>query len=503
MGNGKSEMVNGTARIAALILAGALHVQAQVPASEYVARREALAASIDSGVILAFGGVEPVVYWPTFYQLPSFQYFTGFNETDAVMLMVKRGGSTSTTIFAPIRDAVTSRWVGARTPISEIPKKVPGATGRYIGELTRIADSLAKAGLTFYVISDVQTSDYAAEDSLTRSRKFISWLRGRQNVKAQPHDSVVHALRAKKSAAEIALLRRATEISTRAHVEAMKSVAPGCYEYEIQALMEGTFRRFGADRPGYGSIVGSGPNATILHYMDDSRLMNDGELLLIDAAASYQHYSSDVTRTMPVNGKFTAAQKEIYQLVRDAQEAYVQQIKPGSRVAASNDTARNIVRAGLTRFGLIESPDATYDPPPGVACPPGGCLQRTMYVLHGYGGHGIGLEVHDPAQYYSAEGVFKPGDIFTVEPGIYVDPGFFDQLPATPKNVAMMAKIRPALEKYKWIGVRIEDVYAVTERGVEWQSSGAPREIADIEALMAQPKKPELPGGGTCGRPRS
>jgi Xaa-Pro aminopeptidase len=199
---------------------------------------------------------------------------------------------------------------------------------------------------------------------------------------------------------------------------------------------------------------------------------------------------------------FTAAQKEIYQLVRGALEAYVRQIRPGSKVSASNDSARNLVRDELTRLGLIESPDATYDPPPGVQCPPTGCLQRTMYVLHGYGGHGIGLEVHDPVQYY-AGGIFKPGDVFTVEPGIYVDPNFFGQLPDTPRNRAMLAKIRPSIEKYKWIGVRIEDVYAVTESGVEWQSRGAPREIAEIEALMAQAKKPELPGGGSCGRLKS
>jgi Xaa-Pro aminopeptidase len=485
-----------------MVSACALVAGAQVPASEYATRRAALAASIDSGVIVAFGGVEPVNYWPTFYQLPSFQYLTGFGETDAVLLMVKRNGSTRSMLFVPTRDAVMSRWVGSRTPISEIPNKVPGATGHHMGELVRVADSLGHAGLKFYVVSDVQTTDYAAEDSLTRGAKFMDWMRGRRAVVPQSIDSVVHRLRAKKSAGEVALLRRATEISVKAHQEVMKAVGPGCYEYEIQALMEGTFRRMGADRPGYGSIVGSGPNATILHYMEDTRMMNDGELLLIDAAASYQHYSSDVTRTMPVNGKFTAAQREIYQLVRDAQEAYVRQIKPGSLVSASNDSARNLVRAGLARLGLIESPDATYDPPPGVQCPPTGCLQRTMYVLHGYGGHGIGLEVHDPAQ-YATEGAFKPGDVFTVEPGIYVDPNFLGSLPDTPKNRAMMAKIRPAVEKYKWIGVRIEDVYAVNERGVEWQSAGAPREIAEIEALMAQPRKPELPGGGSCGRPKS
>jgi Xaa-Pro aminopeptidase len=309
-------------------------------------------------------------------------------------------------------------------------------------------------------------------------------------------NDIVEAMRAKKSDAEIALLRKAAQISVKAHQEAMKAVGPGCGENEIEALLESTFRRLGADRPGYGSIVGSGPNATILHYMNGNRVMRDGELLLIDAAASYAHYSADVTRTMPVNGKFTQAQKDIYQLVRDAQEAYVRQVKPGAPVAVATDSGRAVVKAGLARLGLIESPDAGFDPIPGT-CRVSPCPQVNLYVWHGYGGHGIGLEVHDPAQYYTGDRMFKPGDVTSIEPGIYVNPEFITGLPDTPRNRAMLSKIGPAVEKYKWIGVRIEDNYVVTERGLEWISAGAPREVAEIEALMAKPDI-ELPGGGSC-----
>lgn len=305
-------------------------------------------------------------------------------------------------------------------------------------------------------------------------------------------------LRARKSNAEIAMLRRAAQISARAHREAMRATAPGCGEYEIQAVLDGTFRRLGGDRPGYGSIVGGGKNSTILHYSDDNDVLHAGDLLLIDAATSFNHYSADVTRTMPVNGKFSPAQRDIYQLVRDAQEAFVRAIKPGRSARFASDSGRAVIENGLVRLGLIESVDATFDPANASFCPPTGCPQRLLYAWHGYGGHGIGLEVHDPAQYYGPSGQFAVGDVFTVEPGLYISPDDLADLPDTPRNRAMRAKIGPAFEKYKWIGVRIEDDYALTDSGLEQLSAGAPREMSEIEALMRDPL-PDLPGGGKCG----
>ena len=378
-----------------------------------------------------------------------------------------------------------------------------GIGGQDLVALRPAIDSLAESGLPFYVVPDFQSADYAEEDSLTRGSRFLAQVRQAHPwVVMHSADDRVRHLRARKSPAEIALLRRAVEISTKAHQEAMKATAPGCGEYEIQALLDGTFRRFGGDRPGYGSIVGSGINATILHYMEDSRVMRDGELLLIDAATSFAHYSADVTRTFPVNGRFTPEQRDVYQIVRDAQEAFVRQIKPGVSVAVANDSGRAVVAKGLARLGLIQSPDATIDPPEGARCPADNCPQTTVFALHGFGGHGIGLEVHDPAQYYEEKTQFGVGDVFTVEPGIYVSPDLLKSLPDTPKNRAFLAKIRPAVRKYSGIGVRIEDDYALTESGLEWMSDGVPREITEIESLMRQ-REPELPGGGTCGRPRT
>jgi Xaa-Pro aminopeptidase len=474
-----------------------------VSLDEYAGRRAALADRIDSGVILAFGAVEPVSLWPTFFQLPAFYYLTGFSESDAVLVMVKQKGTVSATMFVPSRSPMEERYQGRRTAATDLKAKT-GIAGTEISRLQAVIDSFAAGGLPFFFVPDAQSSDHAREDSLTRGARFLSQVRlAHPSLVMHSLSEAVDRLRAKKSAAEIALVRQATEISSRAHREAMKAVAPGCGENEIQALLEATFRRFGGDRPGYGSIVGSGANATILHYVQDNRVMRDGELLLIDAATSFRHYSSDVTRTMPVNGRFSPAQREIYQIVRDAQEAFVRQIKPGVSFDLGRDSGKAVVAKGLARLGLIQAADATVDPPAGMDCPATGCLQLDLYALHGFGGHGIGLEVHDPAQYYQEiDDRWGVGDVFTVEPGLYVSPELLRSLPDTPKNRGVLAKIRPAVQKYTGTGIRIEDVYALTDTGLVRLSIGVPREIVEIERLMRQ-REPELPGGGSCGHSKT
>ncbi len=475
-------------------------VAGQIPTTEYAARRSALLSTIDSGVIVSFGQVETTNHWPPFFQHPDFMYLTGFTEADAVLVMVKRGGSTTETMFVPPRDPRSERYNGARNGAEDLAQTI-GIPGRYNDQLRPTIDSLARSGLPFYFLPDVESGDGAARDSLTKGRNFMSQVRQTfPYLTVQPINAQVARLRAKKSPAELALLRRAVTISGKAHVEALKAAGPGCGEWEIQSLMEGVFRRMGGDRPGYGSIVGSGPNALVLHYDDDGRVMRDGELLLIDAATSFDHYSADITRTFPVNGRFTAPQKEIYQLVRDAQEAFVRTIKPGTTAAQTTAAGRAVVTKGLIKLGLIEGDSAKFDGWPWMRCPDGGCDQVLLYVYHGYGGHGIGLDVHDPAQYYGRDGSFQPGDVFTVEPGLYFSESLLKSLPDTPRNRAMLARIRPAFDKYKGIGVRIEDDYALTDHGVEWLSKESPREIPEIESLMKE-RSAGLPGGGSCGEP--
>jgi Xaa-Pro aminopeptidase len=473
---------------------GVRDAAAQVAPAEHAARRAALAATIDSGVIVAFGAVEPVNFWPTFVQHASFLYLTGFEEPDAVLALVKRGGRVQETLFVPRASARTQRWVGKRTQPEGV-RAAAGMEGRFVAEFRPMVDSLVAAGLPMYTISDVQTYDYAREDSLTKGKRFATDLSAGGRVAMTSLDTSLAKLRATKSPAEIALLRRAVDVSVAAHLQAMRATAPGCGEYEIQALVEGTFRRLAGDGPSYGSIVGSGPNSTVLHYMEDSRVMQAGELLVLDAGAAVEHYAADVTRTLPVSGKFTPSQRAVYQVVLDAQQAYVATIRAGSTVGEAREAGNAVVAQGLAKLGLIESPTATYE---GPRCPKGGCPQYMLYLWHGSGGHGIGLNVHDPANYYYGEGRFAVGDVFTVEPGIYVDPTILDELPDTPANRALAAKLRPVMAKYRDVGIRIEDDYAITEQGVEHLSAGVPREVAAVERLMAE-KAPELPGGGKCG----
>ena len=486
-------------RLAAALFAAAaaLPAAAQIAPAEYAARRQALLAQIDSGAVIAFGAVEPLNFWPVFVQLPSFEYLTGFQEPDAALLLVKRGGMTHARLFVPPHDYRREQFSGPRAGPEEAEAEA-GIPGRPLGELRAAVDSLAAAGVPLYYVSDVQTAENARADSLTRGSSLVAALRRQYPaLQLRPLDEQVLRMRARKSPAEVALLRRAAEISAAAHRQAMLALAPGCNEGEIQAVLEGTFRRMGGETPGYGSIVGSGPNALALHYMRNTRVARAGEVVVIDAATAYQHYSADVTRTLPVSGRFSDDQRAIYQLVLDAQAAVVRNVGAGKSFRAAWDSGRVVVEAGLARLELIEAPGATYD----ARCQANACTpmpQVQLFAWHGFAGHGIGLEVHDPAQYYAAPNQVQAGDVLTIEPGIYVDPKLLDRLPDTPRNRALIARLRPLMQRYANIGVRIEDDYAVTENGVEWLSKDVPRDPAAVEALMAEPSPP-LPGGGTCG----
>jgi Xaa-Pro aminopeptidase len=300
------------------------------------------------------------------------------------------------------------------------------------------------------------------------------------NLKVVPFTSNVEAARGTKSAAELAYIKQAVDITVMAQREAMAAIEPGMNEFEIQSLIEYTFRRNGADRPSFSTIVGSGPNSTTLHYNLDDRFIEPNDMIVMDIGASYKGYAADVTRSVPANGKFSPQQRAVYEIVRAAQAAGERQAKVGASARLMSDSANVVLANGLTKLGLIESPTATYDC--GTAAAPRQCPQFRMYYMHGLG-HGIGLEVHDPDQYYRT-GVIAPGSAFTIEPGIYVREHVLDELPDSPRNKEIATKLRSAVATYKNIGVRIEDDYIATDKGVEWISR-APREIAEVEAAMA------------------
>jgi Xaa-Pro aminopeptidase len=458
-------------------------LRAQFTAREYQQRRDALAARLSDGVVLVLGSPEPEADYLSFYQNPSFNYLTGFLEPDAALVMVKRGGQVSSTMFVQPRDPATEVWSGTRLGVEGVRQRT-GMNARTADQLGPTLDSLAAAGLAFHVVGAVSERGMEREGhTLTPDEQLVAGLQRKYaNLRIDIANDELQQLRGRKSATELAMLRKAVEVTVMAHREAMQALEPGMNEFELQALIEYTFRRNGADRPSFATIVGSGPNSTTLHYNANDRFIQAGETVVMDIGASYKGYAADVTRTVPANGVFSPAQRDVYQIVRNAQAAAERAATLGAASRDMNDSAATVIAKGLAQLGLIEAPNATFD------CSFGGrmskCPQYTMFYMHGLG-HGIGLEVHDPEQYYYTQKI-EPGSAFTIEPGIYVRENVLDVLPDTPGNRAMAAKLRTAVQKYRNVGVRVEDDYVVTENGVEWISR-APREMPEIEALMRTP----------------
>jgi Xaa-Pro aminopeptidase len=464
-------------------LVAAVHAQS-IPPAEYAARRDSLAARIDSGVVVAFGGRTPVVP-ERFVQLPAFRYLTGFLEPDAALVIVVRPGATRATLFTSERDPRRALYDGFPPDSAEVARRT-GIEARSIGALPARLDSLAGSGLPFYTLHDFATADAAETDSLTRGAHYLRrFAEGHPGLVVRDAHPILDSLRTRKSPAEQAMLRRAIDITVGGLREVMRALKPGMWEYEVEAMFQSAFRRTGGDGSAFVAIVGSGPHSTQYHYNANDRQIRRGEVVVMDVGAGYGGYAADVTRTLPANGRFSPEQRAVYQIVRDAQAAAERVLRPGATFASWRDAAREVVARGVARLGLTEGVDATFDPPWAGQCEanPIACTQAFLYMAHGLG-HGIGLEVHDrPHPWYGA-GSFQAGDAFTIEPGIYVSRKLLEILPDTPKNRAMIAKVRPAVERYQDIGVRIEDDYLITERGAEWLSR-APREIAEIEAAMA------------------
>jgi Xaa-Pro aminopeptidase len=225
-------------------------------------------------------------------------------------------------------------------------------------------------------------------------------------------------------------------------------------------------------------------NGTQLHYMKDTDPVKPGDLVVMDAAGEYHGYAADITRTIPVSGTYTPEQRQIYQLVRAAQDVAERNSKAGVSPRVAQDSSVTVRAAGLAKLGLIESTDATFDPPWPVDCSaqPASCRQSNLWMIHGIS-HGLGLAVHDIVQASSGDGTYKVGDAFTIEPGIYISTRALEVLPDTPKNRAFIARVRGAVLRYQNTGVRVEDDYIITDKGLQ-RISTAPREIEEIEALM-------------------
>jgi len=279
-------------------------------------------------------------------------------------------------------------------------------------------------------------------------------------------------MRLRKSAMELRLMQHAIDISTEAHQRAWAAAADAKWEYEVDAVMAYTFKLRNADNWAYPDIVGCGENATTLHYEASQGPVKPGDLLLMDVGAEYDHYTADITRTFPVNGKFSTTQAAVYQIVYDAQEAVAKASKPGATLQEVNMAGTEVVIDGLLRLGLITDRKSN---------------QYKIWFMHGTS-HWLGMNVHDvggPAK-------FEPGATFTNEPGIYVRVNALDYLPfgwKTEDWEKFKAQIRPAFEKYKGIGVRIEDDMLITPDGVKWMSEALPRKLSDVEDFIAKARR--------------
>ena len=407
------------------------------------ARRQRLMDRVGDGVILIPAAHERSIEgadYPQdndFRQHNTFFYFSMLEAQDAwIVLSASASGAREQILLLPPRNPAQERWTGVRLGEGELAMRLTGFTT--VLEATKL-DSLVIAMKARYV------PFYLPIDGTTEAEPLIKRLRGdtAAGLVVRNLRPIVDSLRVIKDAVEIEVLRQAARISAEAHNDLMAAARPGMFEYELEAVIEAGFRRRGADRVGYPSIVGSGFNATTLHYDVNRRRTVDGDLVVVDAAAEYAQYTADVTRTFPVNGRFTPRQRAIYDLVFLSQQAAMDSVHPGQTIGRLNQIARGYLRAHS-----------------GTLCPPGPGEEATQatcdrYFIHGLS-HGIGMDVHDVGPY----GPLVPGMVFTIEPGIYI----------------------PA----ESLGVRIEDDILVTGTGYENLSAAAPRTAADVERLMQQ-----------------
>ena len=468
----------------AVWLCAAAPAAAQITQKEYEQRRAALMVRLpDTATVVVFGADEPEQDYLEFNQNPGMLYLTGLREPEAGLILIKKGTSLTSMLFVQPRDPAAEVWTGLRMG-PDAATRATGLPARSSESFHEVIDSLAAISSRLFVVGEIRDKGLLGND-LNSTEQFVQSLqRNYPNLRIMTGaNSLLLQLRGTKSAAELALIKRSVEITVASQEAAMRAARPSMFEYELEAIIEAGFRKAGAERPSFATIVGSGPNSTILHYNVNDRQIRAGDLVVMDVGSSYMGYAADVTRTIPIGGTFSPAQRQIYQIVRDAQAAAERNAKPGMKSQVMADSAASVIAAGLARLGLVDSAAATYD----VVGPNGDIVQQpqyTLYYMHGLG-HGIGLEVHDPEQFYYT-GTIAEGSAFSIEPGIYVRPNLLEILADTPRNKALIAKIRPAVERYKNTGVRIEDDYIVTANGLEWISR-APREISEIEAVMRRP----------------
>jgi Xaa-Pro aminopeptidase len=396
-----------------------------------------------------------------FRQDSDFWYLTGFPEPDAVAV-IDPSSKKPFTLYVRPRDPLMETWYGRRQG-TEGAEKNYGADravsiDRFAADMAKLLDGHERLYYRFGVDKklDLQILDYLSGQRVRRLKTAYP-----------PHTiidptPVIGEMRLHKTDDEIALMQKAADIAGEAHILAMKRVTPGMNEFQVESLMESYMRDKGASGVAYNSIIGGGDNATILHYVENNMPLKDGDLILIDAGAEYEGYASDITRTFPVNGKFTKPQREVYDVVLDVQQQCIDATRVGYTIKKRHELSIELLTEGMKKLGLLKG--KTKD-----------LIKKKAfmkYYMHGVG-HYLGLDVHDAGRYFTDHGAknsrpFAPGMVLTVEPGLYIPPD---------------DKSAPA--KYRGIGVRIEDDVMVTDEGNVNLTQSVPKDPDEIEALMA------------------
>lgn len=435
----------------------------RIPQSEYAQRRAELMARMEPDSIAivpaALEQVRNSDVEHTYRQDSDFQYLSGFPEPEAVLVLVPGRAAGQYILFCRNRDPERELWDGRRAGQDGAVRQYGAEEAFSIEAIDELLPTLMENRRRVY---------FAVGRQEQLDRQVMGWVnqvraKVRQGVTA-PSEFVaigplLHEQRLRKSPAELEVMRYAAEVSARAHVRAMQASRPGMYEYQLEAELDYEFRKGGARLPAYGSIVASGPNACILHYRENDAVLQDGDLVLIDAGCEIDCYASDITRTFPANGKFSPEQKAIYELVLKANLAAFEHIAPGKRWNDAHDATVRVITSGLVELGLLQGDvDALIESE----------AYKPFYMHRA--GHWLGMDVHDVGD-YKVNGVWRqlePGMCMTVEPGIYI---------ATNNET-----VEP---RWRGIGVRIEDDVVVTASGCEILTGGVPKTVGEIEALMA------------------
>ncbi|NIE71226.1 MULTISPECIES: Xaa-Pro aminopeptidase [unclassified Pantoea] len=426
-------------------------------------RRQALITQMAPGsAALIFAAPEVTRSNDTEYsyrQNSDFWYFTGFNEPQALLVLIKSDEHHNhSVLFNRIRDLTAEVWSGRRLGQEAAPAKLGvdrALPWDDIGEQLHLL--LNGLDVVYHAQGEYGYADQLLFSALEKLRRGF-----RQNLSAPASVTDwrpwVHEMRLFKSAEEIEILRQAGKISALAHTRAMQQCRPDMYEYQLEGEIHHEFSRHGARFPSYNTIVGSGENGCILHYTENESAMRDGDLVLIDAGCEFHGYAGDITRTFPVNGRFTPPQREIYDIVLASLHKALSMFRPGVSIHEVNDEVVHIMITGLVDLGILDGNiDELFE-----------AQAHRPFFMHGLG-HWLGLDVHDVGDYGtpSRDRVLEPGMVLTVEPGLYIAPD---------------ASVPP---QYRGIGVRIEDDIVITATGHENLTDSVVKDPDAIEALMA------------------